>query len=85
MTPHDLKILIHHYVSPERHENWNSPAYKVAVDSMIQAGILVSKENGYADDYVPSNLALSDRGMVYMEHILTRPWPTEKVVWEFGA
>lgn len=40
MTPNDIEILIHCYVSPSAHPRYDAPAVKDSIGKMVQMGLL---------------------------------------------
>lgn len=71
MTPNEIEVLIHYYVSPEDHPRINSPAVKEALRRHIKAGLLTSDSK-----------ELTERGRFMITMLCSTPLPVSKTEWE---
>ena len=72
VTPSDLKILIHYFVSPSPHPRIEAPAVKEATERFLSDGILeYNSEDGVcADGY-----RVTGTGKAWIKMILDTPYP----------
>lgn len=70
LTPSDLSILIHYYVSPEKHPSWDAPAVKETIQSFLDDSVLVLPH----PDGVP---VVSEKGEAWLQEILSVPQPRQ--------
>lgn len=66
LTPNDLEILIHYYVSPAEHPRFNY--IRPTIDEFVRNGILERKDDEYA---------VTDKGRAWLISILQVPCPTQ--------
>lgn len=72
MTPNDLEVLIHCYVSPERHPRIDAPAVREAIKKFIRDGIIDERHR------------TTEKGEAWLELILRVPYPKKAYVDEEG-
>lgn len=68
MTPNDIEILIHCYVTTTPHPRRDAPAVLEAFKMMAKNGLLVYE----GDRYVTT-----DRGRAHIAQLCQTPWPTQ--------
>ena len=82
MTPCELEVLLHHYVSPERHPRATAPSVQQATAYWLNQGML---EHDDSDSSLPpeySGLSVTTRGEVFIKEILATPLPVQHWVIE---
>jgi hypothetical protein len=75
LTPNDIDVLLHYYVSPEPHPRHNSPAVQSTVDTFIEDGILEEVNN---EHHVTYKIRTTDRGRKFVEMICETPYPEKR-------
>jgi len=77
MTPNDLEILIHYYVSNEPHPRLNAPAVQHSIEKFVLDGIFKL--------YVIGNKTrITEKGKAWLKTILSVPYPQKVWVDENG-
>jgi hypothetical protein len=64
MTPYELSILMHHYTSPCRHDNYHTVLYNDIVNRFREDGIL---------NVGP--VSVTEKGIAFINMILSVPMP----------
>ena len=77
MTPNDIEILIHCYVSPVPHPRIEAPAVIDTLVMLENEGLI---ENTEEDVY-----CTTEKGRAHIETLCKTPWPIQKWVDHFGA
>jgi hypothetical protein len=72
MTPLQLEILIHYSYSAVdyRDGDFSAPAVREAIDAFRDQSALLTKSENFGQSYT-----LSERGRVYIHHLLNQPLP----------
>lgn len=68
MTPNDIEILIHCYVSPTKHPRYDNN--KDVFDGFVDAGLIVDKGNGI--------FHTTEKGAAHIRQLCGLPLPTVK-------
>ena len=76
MTPYELSILMHYYISPELHASHGMSLHDKIVEEYIADGVL-----DYGDDGIPKTTKL---GEAWITQILDTPLPTLAYVDQCG-
>jgi DNA-binding PadR family transcriptional regulator len=76
MTPNDIEILIHYYVSPNPHPRIDAGAVKQAVQAFVKDGIFIEADGD------KSGYSVTDKGKAWLATILNVPYP--KKIWVDG-
>ena len=74
MTPNDLDVLIHYYVSPTKHPRFEAPAVQDAISRWVSNNCMqwLEEENTYV---------CTPRGNAHMCQLLSVPLPTLSERW----
>jgi len=75
MTPLELEVLIHCYVTPELHPRIHAPAVKEAHEFFEEIGLIEQQKDFYST---------TDRGKAYISMLCSLPLPEQKWVNQFG-
>jgi len=75
MTPNDLEILIHCYVSPEEHPRINAPAVMESIGKFVDDDILEER----ITDGDKMLFKVTEKGVAFLRMILSTPYPIK--VW----
>lgn len=67
LTPNDLEILIHHFVSPEEHPRSYAPAVQEAITHFILKGVFEKLDSG--------RIVTTSKGQAWLKMILAVPEP----------
>ncbi len=67
MTPSDIEVLIHCYVSPSRHPRYDSPEVKEAYSGFLSNGLITGKGDGI--------YYTTDKGAAHIEQLCNLPLP----------
>lgn len=70
MTPNDLEILLHHYVSPCEFPRREADAYKKAVKMFLADGVFDHEDDG--------GYRVTEKGKAWIVMILSTPMPKLK-------
>ena len=73
MSPNDLEVLIHCYVSPNVHPRTGAPAVDEAIHKFLKDGIFCTTEEKYV-------YRVSSKGQAWLNMILSTPYPQERWV-----
>ena len=68
LTPNDIEVLLHYYVSPERHPREHAQAVSETIAWFIRMEILKESKNS-------SGYEVADRGLVFIKMLLATPMP----------
>jgi hypothetical protein len=69
MTPYELEILLHYYVSPAPFARITAPAFLGAVGGLIGDDLLQLDEGGYH---------VTDKGLAFVRMVLATPLPEQE-------
>ncbi len=70
MTPHDISVLLHHYVSPEPWPLGSTDAYESSIDWMEREGIIE-----WVDSISGGGFVLTKRGDYLVDDLCRTPLP----------
>lgn len=71
LTPCQLEVLMHYYVSGHDHPRKEAPAVAEAITMFMQEGMLK-----FANDGV--HITTTDKGSFWLEHLLSIPFPVKR-------
>ena len=72
LTPNELDVLIHYYVSPKPHDRFDAPAVKDAINDFIDSGVI--EPQGH------EHFRLTEKGQAWLKAILDTPIPKQQWV-----
>ena len=77
MTPFELEVLMHYYVTPAPHrvELENPPVWAAMRDWFIAEDLLKARTERTRGD---GTYLVTERGAAYVEHVLQTPLPLQK-------
>ena len=70
-TPNDLDVLLHCYISPEKHPRSYAPAVEEAIRNFIVDSILLPTDQ-------EGIFTVTEKGKVWLEMILDVPYPVQR-------
>jgi DNA-binding PadR family transcriptional regulator len=76
MTPNDIEVMLHCYISPEPHPRQDAPAVQDSLQRCLLKGLIVRKEEGPDDVY-----EVTEGGRLYIEALRNVPLPERVTVW----
>jgi len=74
MTPNDIEVLLHHYVSPRVHERIDAPAVVESIEQFIKDGLMVASSQG------DSGYGVTDKGIFLVKMLCSTPVPVESFI-----
>lgn len=76
MTPYDLKLLLHIYVTPINFEHAGTEHYEGVIQDFLMRGIIKQEtEFSYHNEH---GYALTEKGKAWLEMILSTPVPVNR-------
>ncbi len=72
MTPNDIDVLLHYYVSSTEHPRINSPAVKETIHNFIDNGLIQSTDVVGQHQY-----ETTPKGSAHVAQLCALPWPTK--------
>jgi hypothetical protein len=79
LTPNDLEVLIHHYVSPDQHPRRSAPAVSSAIRKFLREDILAYVQVVFEDEPeqtpLHSRIMVTEKGRKFLDMVLETPFP----------
>lgn len=76
MTPNDIEVLIHCYVTPAPHPRRSAPAVHDAIDMLLREGLIYETNEGC--------YGTTERGAAHITQLCDTPFPKQVWVDEHG-
>lgn len=82
MTPLDLEILSHYYVTPEPHPNQEAHAVQASIGCFVSDGILEQRPRTGENPLL--SYQLTEKGVAFLQLLLQTPYPKQVFVDDSG-
>jgi len=78
MSPYEIELLIHYYVSPAPHPRSEVSTIAGATQSFLTNGLIK------LDETTESGYTITERGAAHIRLLCSTPWPVQQWADEYG-